>query len=138
MSIPAILSSTYFFSDIPFLLKDVNIIVCISTDNAIKEDANKLGEMLLTPVITSSPNIAPTGTFTVSMYPDFELANRVMVDSLKYWKINPVALMYDGKLFGVRWVSHIYLYNNESSFRIIGREPCIIIVHTHRRCHLMA
>lgn len=103
-SIPAIpyLENIHIFSDIPLMLKDVNIIVCISTDNAIREDASKLGEMLLIPVITSSPNIAPIGTFTVSMYPDYELVNRVMVDSLKYWNIDPVALMYDGRLFGIR------------------------------------
>jgi hypothetical protein len=53
--------------------------------------------MLKIPVITSSPNTGPIGEFTTSMYPDYELMNRVMVDSLKYWKINPVALLYDGK-----------------------------------------
>ena len=86
------------------MLKGVNVIVCISTDSAINEDAGKLGEMLFIPVITSSPNTAPIRRFTVSMYPDYELVNRVMVDSLKYWKMDPVALMYDGKLFGMQWV----------------------------------
>jgi hypothetical protein len=76
-------------------------IVCISRNKDINDEASKLGEMLQIPVITSSPNTAPNGKFTVSMYPDYELANRVMVDSLKYWEINPVALLYDSKCFDV-------------------------------------
>jgi hypothetical protein len=77
----------------------VKCIVCISANNVINDEASRLGEMLKIPVITSSPNTAPIGKFTVSMYPDYELANRVMVDSLKYWKISPVALLYDSKYY---------------------------------------
>ncbi|CAB3985655.1 glutamate receptor 2-like isoform X1 [Paramuricea clavata] len=84
-------------SNVPHKLKDVMCIVCISRNKDINDKTSKLGEMLQIPVITSSPNAAPNGKFTVSMYPDYELANRVMVDSLKYWKINPVALLYDIK-----------------------------------------
>ncbi|XP_028402601.1 glutamate receptor 2-like [Dendronephthya gigantea] len=81
-------------SNVPQKLSEVKCIVSISTENEV---ASRLGEMLATPVITSSPNIAPVGKFTVSMYPNYELANKVMVDSLKYWEINPVALLYDVK-----------------------------------------
>ena len=84
-------------SNVPKRLKKVICIVCISANNVINDEASRLGEMLKIPVITSSPNTGPTGKFTTSMYPDYALINRVMVDSLKYWKINPVALLYDVK-----------------------------------------
>ena len=84
-------------SDVPEKLKKVLCIVCISANNVINDEASRLGEMLKIPVITSSPNTGPIGKFTTSMYPDYELTNRVMVDSLKHWKINPVALLYDVK-----------------------------------------
>ena len=93
------------------MLKGVNVIVCISTDSAINEDAGKLGEMLFIPVITSSPNTAPIRRFTVSMYPDYQLVNRVMVDSLKYWKMDPVALMYDGKEGVLCILCLLYMYS---------------------------
>ena len=84
------------FLDVPERLQKVICIVCISANNVINDEASRLGEMLKIPVITSTPNTGPIGKFTTSMYPDYELTNRVMVDSLKYWKINPVALLYDG------------------------------------------
>ena len=83
--------------DVTEKLKEVKQIVCISTDNLINAEAGKIGEMLEIPVLTSSPNTAQIGKFTISLYPDYELINRVLLDSLEYWKIDPIALMYEGK-----------------------------------------
>ena len=74
--------------------KDVKCIIDFSLNNKY---ANELGETLHLPVVTSAPNVAPLGKFTISMYPDYELVNNITVAALERWNIDPVALLYDGR-----------------------------------------